>query len=133
MFPAPDHIRLALRRHKIETSEPKKDAKVVIEGEWNITSETPQGKSESVITIKKEGDKYTGKISGNRFPQAITFDEISLDGNKLKFIFTMTEGGNVFKITVDAVVEGTSFKGNATFGQNESLPVEGKKKPEHKL
>jgi imidazolonepropionase-like amidohydrolase len=118
--------------YKNETPEPKKDAKVVIEGEWDITSETPQGKSESVITIKKEGDKYTGKISGNRFPQAITFDEISLDGNKLKFVFTMTEGGNAFKITVDAVVEGTTFKGNATFGQNEKLPVEGKKKPQLK-
>lgn len=118
--------------YKNETSEPKKDTKVAIEGEWDITSETPQGKSESVITIKKEGDKYTGKISGNRFPQAITFDEITLDGSKLKFIFTMTEGGNAFKITVDAVVEGNTFKGNATFGQNESLPVEGKKKPQLK-
>lgn len=118
--------------YKIEGSEPKKDAKSSIEGEWDITSNTPQGKSESVITVKKEGDIYTGKISGNRFPQAITFDEISFDGNKLKFVFTMTEGGNSFKITVDAIVEGTTFKGNATFGQNQSLPVEGKKKPQLK-
>lgn len=118
--------------YKIETPEPKKDTRVEIAGEWDITSNTPQGKSESIITIKKEGDIYTGKISGNRFPQAIAFDEISLDGNKLKFIFTMTEGGNSFKITVDAIVEGTTFKGNATFGQNQSLPVEGKKKPQLK-
>jgi hypothetical protein len=119
--------------YKSETPEAKTDAKVSIDGEWDITADTPQGKSESVITIKKEGDKYTGKISGSRFPQAINFDEITLDGNKLKFTFTMTESNNTIKITVDAVVEGTTFKGNATFGQNESLPVEGKKKTQPKL
>jgi len=118
--------------YKIETADSKKDATVALEGEWTITSETPQGKTESTLNIKKEGDKYSGKISGARFPQPQDLDEITLDGNKLKFSVTLTEGGNTMKITIEATVEGSTFKGSASIGPNGNVPVEGKKKPQLK-
>ncbi|HEY9006636.1 MAG TPA: amidohydrolase family protein [Ohtaekwangia sp.] len=118
--------------YKIESSDAKKDASIVLEGEWSVTADTPQGKRESVVTIRKEGDKYSGKISGARFPQAQDLEEVTLDGNKLKYTFTITEGGNTMKITVEATVEGTTFKGTAAAGQFGNIPVEGKKKPQLK-
>jgi len=116
-------------QYKVESKEVKKDeaAKVDITGEWRVVGQTQQGKSESTLVISKEGNDYKGTISGGALPGQFALQEISLDGNKLKFTFTMADG---LKITTDVTVEGSSFKGTAVIGEGgESIPVEGSKVP----
>ena len=116
--------------YKQEVKEEKKEdtsKKTEIEGEWKVTAETPQGRSEALLVIRKEGDKYAGKISGDNIPQPVDLTSIVLDGNKLKFSFVLT-GAEALKVDVEVTVEGDSFKGDAQVG-SDKLPVEGKKNP----
>lgn len=116
---------------KQEVKEAKKDAnaKVEIAGTWSVTADTPQGKSESSLNINKSGDNYSGKISSSRLPQAIDLTKVELDGNSLKYSYTIAVNGQSVTIDVDATVDGDTFKGTATAGSFGSFPVEGKKDP----
>jgi imidazolonepropionase-like amidohydrolase len=116
---------------KLENKEPKKDAnaKVEIAGTWSVTADTPQGKSESSLNISKSGDTYSGKISGARLPQPVDLTKVELDGNSLKYSYTIAVGSQSLTVDVDATVESDTFKGTATAGTYGSFPVEGKKDP----
>lgn len=105
------------------------NAKVQVDGTWSVTVETPQSKEQSTLTIKKDGDSYSGSIIGGRLAQAVQLDRVSLNGNQLTYSYTMPMGGNSLKVDVEATVEGSSFKGTATAGSFGTFPVEGKKDP----
>lgn len=106
--------------YKMDLAAAKKEAaKVALEGEWTVTSETPQGKTEALLTIKKEGAQLGGTVSGDFLPQPVTLTTLTLEGNVLKFSFTMNQDGRDIKVEVEAKVEGTTFKGE----------VQGQKKP----
>ena len=119
---------------KMETKDAKKDAnaKVEVAGNWTVTSETPEGKRESSLNISKSGDNYNGKVSGGRLPQPVDLNKVEVDGNSLKYSYTITVGGTQsLTIDVDATVEGDVFKGTATAGTFGSFPIEGKKDPKN--
>jgi hypothetical protein len=61
--------------------------------------------------------------------QAVTLETVELNGNALRYSYTVQVGGQSFKVDVDATVEGNSYKGSATVGQYGSFPVEGKRDP----
>jgi imidazolonepropionase-like amidohydrolase len=112
-----------------ETPKADPNAKAEISGTWSVTTETPQGRSEESITFKKDGNKYSGSITGGRLPQAVALDMVELTGNALKYSYTVQLGGQTFKVDVDATIDGTTYKGAATVGQYGSFPVEAKKDP----
>ena len=117
--------------YKIEVKESKPadpNVKFIVEGEWTVTTETPQGKTNVTLTIKKEGNNLIGTVSGGQLPQAVKLDQVDVEGTVLKFTYTITQGTEVIKTSVEAKVEGTTFKGNASIGAG-SFPVEGKKIP----
>jgi hypothetical protein len=108
----------------------KTDAIAVdIAGTWSVTTETNEGKKDEKVTFKKEGNTYTGSISGGRFEQAAALEGIELAGNKLKFSYTTQAEGQSVKVDVEVTLEGSSFKGTATAGRFGPFPVEGKKDP----
>lgn len=117
---------------KMENKEAKKDAnaKVEIAGTWTVVSDTPQGKSETSLNISRNGENnYAGKVSSSRLPQPIDLTKVELDGNALRYSYSVTMGSQSLTIEVDATVEGDTFKGTATAGSYGSFPVEGKKDP----
>ncbi|HSF46663.1 MAG TPA: amidohydrolase family protein, partial [Chitinophagaceae bacterium] len=117
-------------QYKIDTPV-KKDgaAGVVLEGEWSLSANTPQGKSESILVIKKSGDKYSGNLSGGQVTGDVTIETISFDGKTMKFSCTVNAGGQPVGITVEVTVDGNTFKGTTFIDGGESFPVEGKKTP----
>lgn len=118
--------------YKLEVKEAKKgdpNAKVELAGEWTTETETPQGKTEGTFSIKKDGGNYSGTASSTRMPQAVDLEEVSLDGNALTIKYTMNFGGQSMTITVEATVEGDTFKGTASLGTFGSFPIEGKRNP----
>jgi imidazolonepropionase-like amidohydrolase len=120
--------------YKMDVKETKKgdpNAKVEIEGTWSTVSETQQGKVEGKLTIKKDGSNFSGKVSGGRLPSPVDLSEVSLDGNVLTFKYTMTFGTNTFTITGEVTVDGDSFKGSVTAGQNRVTPIEGTRDPKN--
>jgi hypothetical protein len=117
--------------YKIAVKESKPadpNVKAIVEGEWLMTTEMPQGKMSVTLIIKKEGSNLTGQLSGGQLPQPITLDAVEVEGTLLKFTYTVTQGIQVMKTAVEAKVEGTTFKGNALVGAA-AFPVEGKKVP----
>lgn len=124
------HVFVEGVQYKIDPPT-KKDANagVVLEGSWSLTAETPQGKSESMLVIKKTNDKLTGNLSGGQITGDVSIDNISFDGKKMKFSCTVNAGGQPVGITVEVTVEGDAFKGTAFIDGGESFPVEGKKTP----
>ncbi len=120
--------------YKMDVKETKKsdpNAKVEIEGSWSTVTESPQGKAEGKLTFKKQGSNYSGKVSGGRMPAPVDLTEVSLDGNTLTFKYSMTFGTNPVTITGEVTVEGDSFKGTVSFGQNRTAPIEGTKDPKN--
>jgi hypothetical protein len=62
-------------------------------------------------------------------PQPVALTAITFENNVLKFSFGMNQDGRDIKIDVEAKVEGTTFKGEATLDTGDKLPVQGQKKP----
>ena len=108
---------------------PAADTSVTVnaEGTWNYTIESPQG-GEGTLTLKKEGDKYTGTINNKRFNRENALQEVTVKGNELTFSYeTPGMGGNPMAISVKAIINGDSFTGNMTVGQFGTFPINAKK------
>lgn len=115
-----------------ETKEAKKgdaNAKAVAEGDWTVTTETPQGGQEGKVTIKKDGSSYTGSMSGGQFPSTITLNNIALEGNTLTYDFSFDAGGQSVTVNVSVAIDGDTFRGTSSVAQFGSFPTEGKRNP----
>lgn len=118
--------------YKMEVKETKKtdpNAKVEIQGSWSTTTDSPQGKSTNKVTFKKDGNNYSGTISGGRLPNEVSLKSVTLEGNSLTYTYTLNFGGRSVDIEVSATVEGDTFKGNSNVGQFGSFKIEGAKDP----
>jgi hypothetical protein len=83
------------------------------------------------VTFNKDGNNYTGSITGRRFNEAASLESIEVTGNKLKYSYTTQAEGQSVKVDVEVTIEGDTFKGSATAGRFGAFPVEGKKDPNH--
>lgn len=82
-----------------------------LEGRWTGTVDGLQGKQNAVATFKKEGDKYTGSISGLRPGSDAVLKDIKIDGDKVTAKTEVdTPQGNVV-INYAFVVQGETLKG----------------------
>ena len=89
-----------------------------LEGRWVGTVEGLQGKQAAVATFKKEGDKYTGTITGLRPGMEASLKEIKLDGDKVTAKTEIETPQGTVAVTYDFVVQGDTLKGKgeAEFG-----------------
>lgn len=89
-----------------------------LEGRWAGTVDGIQGQQPAVATFKKEGDKYTGSVSGLRPGADAILKDINLDGDKVTAKTEVdTPQGNVV-VNYAFVVQGDTLKGKgeAEFG-----------------
>jgi hypothetical protein len=118
--------------YKQEAPDAKKadpNAKVEIEGAWSVTTEIPQGKSQTSLVIKKDGTNYSAKISGGQLPQPVDATSVVLEGNVLKIAYSVTINGQGMDVKMEVIIDGNSFKGNTSVASFGTFPVEGKKDP----
>lgn len=100
-----------------------------ITGTWSVTMDTPEGKTEDKVSFKKDGNNYSGSITGPRFQQAVNLERVEVNGNKLKYSYTTQAEGQSLKVDIEVTIDGESFKGTATAGSTGAFAVEGKKDP----
>lgn len=82
-----------------------------LEGRWSGTVDGMQGKQAATATFKKEGDKYTGSISGMRPGMEAPLKDIKLDGSNLTAKTEIDTGQATVVINYSFVLEGDSLKG----------------------
>jgi hypothetical protein len=93
-------------------SQAAQDANIV--GSWDITVESPQGKTTSLLMIKKDGDKFSGMMKGARGERPL--ESVSLSGSDVTLVMKIDFQGQPMVITYKGKVEKESMKGEADFG-----------------
>jgi len=115
--------------YKMETKEAKKDEKVSAKGNWNYSTDTPQGTATGKLVIKEEKGSYSGTITNSFTGKEVEIKNVELDGNKLSFTFPYDDSGNALTIEVAVEIDGNTFAGTMTAGPNGSFPVKATKDP----
>ncbi len=106
---------------------------VSIIGEWDYTSDTPDGSGSGTMVIEQSGDSYSGKItyedpSGGGTASS-EMKDIELSGNILEFAFDVTVGGSLYQVTVKGEIEDDTITGNLNLVDAGSFPFRATKKP----
>ncbi len=83
-------------------------------GSWDITIESPQGKNNALLVVKKDGDKLSGAMKSPRGERPI--ESIALTGNDITFVMKANIQGQDMVFTYKGKVEKDSMKGDADFG-----------------
>ena len=92
-----------------------------LEGRWAGTVDGFQGQQNAVATFKKDGDKYTGAISGLRPGADTILKDIKIDGDKVTAKTEVESPQGVVVVNYAFVLQGDSLKGKGEVefgGQN---------------
>jgi hypothetical protein len=79
-----------------------------VTGKWTGKQETPNGTRDVNLTLKQDGDKLTGAISGRGGETPIQDGKV--DGDKVTFVVVRNFNGNEFKMQYNGVVAGSELK-----------------------
>jgi hypothetical protein len=103
---------------------PEADPKAVVnaEGTWNYILQSPQG-GEGVLTIKKEGDTYSGSITNKRFNSNTNLSSVKLNGNEITIDYEASGPNGTMPIQLKGVIAGDALNGNMTVGQFGTFPI----------
>lgn len=89
-------------------------AQTSVAGDWEVTIVSPQGASTAQATLKQDGDKVSGVLKN---PMGeLPFENGTLTGDELKFLFTVDFQGTPIPITLTGKVKGDTIEGKADFG-----------------
>lgn len=113
-------------------AEKKPDAKVVGQGTWNYSAETPDGTVTGKIIIKEEKGSYSGTISNSMNNKTTELKNVSIDKNKLTFSFVYDDNGSSLNVDASLTIDKNSIEGTMTPGGTESFPVKGTRDPKSK-
>jgi len=96
------------------------DKKADPTGTWAWTFQRPGGGEgrESLLKIKKEGDKYLGTLTTARRegePRETKIDNIKVEGESINFSITREFNGNSFTQKYSAKVSGDTLTGKIEF------------------
>lgn len=120
-------------KYEYEVKKKKKkkssgDEPVEAAGEWNYTTETPQGDGSGVIKINGTPGNYTGTISVSFNGSTNDINNVEIDGNNVTFSFTINMGEEV-PVDISMTINGDSFEGTLSVAAFGSFPMEGSREP----
>ena len=94
-----------------------------VSGKWVAQVPGRQGNTREVtITLKAEGEKLTGTVSGRQGDTPIADGKIK--GDEISFTVTQSFQGNEVKANYTGKVSGDEIKFTRTFGGGDRPPVE---------
>ncbi len=95
-------------------------------GNWNYTLESPQGGS-GKLSIKKDGEKYSGTITSNRNNKETPLTSVTVNGNEVNIAYEVSFGGNTMSFTIKGTIKEDDLNGNMTVGQFGTFPINAKR------
>jgi hypothetical protein len=84
-----------------------------VTGEWTFNVTTDQGSGTPTITFKQDGEKLTGKYTGQLGVADLTG---TVKGNEIQFMFTIDAQGQQAPVTYKGTVEKNTMKGTLDIG-----------------
>lgn len=111
------------------TPRPDASAVVALAGTWTVILENAEEQKEYSVTFEADGTSYKGSISGEELQQAVALENVTLNGNQLKYSYTVGSGGLAYRVDVEATVGDKSWKGTAAAGTTGSYTLEARKGP----
>lgn len=93
-----------------------------VDGIWSVVIKSPMGDQKANLTVKSDGDTFTGNLTGGMGSSDITDGKIS--GNTL----TWTAGITVpmpMSLSCEATIDGDSITGSVKAGAFGSFPLTG--------
>ncbi|HWX53263.1 MAG TPA: hypothetical protein VN176_01595 [Verrucomicrobiae bacterium] len=96
-----------------------------VNGEWNLTVESPNGTGTPSVIFKQDGETLTGTYKG-RFGESPLKGTIK--GQDIQFSVTISPQGQDIVIEYSGTVDGDTMKGKAKFGDMGEGAFTGKKK-----
>lgn len=89
-------------------------AQTSVAGDWDVTIQSAQGTTSVLVTFKQDGSKLSGIFKS---PMGeLPFKDGTLEGNDLKFGFSIPLQGQSLDVTMTGKVDGASITGKAQFG-----------------
>lgn len=111
------------------TNAPKDTVAYEAAGTWNYTIESPQG-GMGTLTIKKEGNVYSGIIANNRSKRETPIKDVVYKDNQLSFSYEVSFGGNTAVIAVKGSITKDQFTGTMSVGSFGAFPMNATRKIE---
>jgi phage baseplate assembly protein gpV len=87
-----------------------------LSGRWEGKLMSPQGELPANATFKKEGDKYTGTITGQRGD--LQLKDIKVEGDKVTAKAEIETGQGALQINYTFTLQGDALKGNGSLDFN---------------
>jgi len=84
-----------------------------VSGEWDVTINSPQGTNQGLLTLKKDGDNWTGTWKSPRGERPL--QDITFKGNALSFAMKVNMQGQEAVFTYAGTLEKGALKGTADF------------------
>jgi hypothetical protein len=83
-------------------------------GSWDMTTVSPEGSNTSNLVITEDGGKLKaiGKSPNGERP----YDSISVEGNKITLVITISYNGSPMTITYNGKIDAGKMEGEADFG-----------------
>ena len=103
-------IRMAAVASALLVAAVSLHAQANVAGEWSISFATVSGPMEMTMVLAQDGTKLTGHLTSEigEFPVKGT-----IDGDQVRIVWTLNEGGKEIEVTFAARVQGNSMNGTA--------------------
>jgi hypothetical protein len=89
------------------------DARLDVSGTWSFAVETSVGSGTPTVTLKQDGEKLTGRYSGQLGEAPLTG---RIKGTAIEFAIDLNVQGTAVRIVYSGTAEKSSMKGTVTFG-----------------
>lgn len=87
---------------------------MAVDGNWNITMNTPMGSRDVKLTLDTSGGSLAGRVETAQGGQDI--ENASADGDSAKWDVQMNGPMGALTLSYDAQIEGDAIKGTVQFG-----------------
>ncbi|HSJ68322.1 MAG TPA: amidohydrolase family protein [Anditalea sp.] len=118
---------------KAKRDKSESDEDVDLAGTWEYVARSPQGESEGIMVITKEGEAYSGEITldnpAGSGQITTAMNNIEYSDNRLRFEFSIDVGGNFLTFSVSGDIDGNEFDGDLSVTDLGSFPFKATKQP----
>lgn len=93
-----------------------------VDGTWDCSTASPMGEQKMALTVKRDGDRFTGEMSGALGALPVTDGRV--EGSTLSWSMDLTMPLPI-RIGCQATITGDALAGTATVGAFGSYPITG--------